>query len=548
MTSTLTAPAVTLRPYQVECLERINRAAARGCRRQLVVAATGLGKTVIFCALARAMGVRTLILAHRDELIEQAAAKVLEVWPGADVGVVKGDRDEHLAMVVVASVQTLSRPSRMARLTRGNLLGPFVPFGLIVVDEAHHATAASYRSILSAFDAGADDGPLLLGVTATPDRGDGKGLDDLFDEVTASYDIRWGIARDYLSDLRGLKVTLSGSLDDVKVRGKDYDAGASGQWLEDSDAPAVIARAWLAHARGRRTLVFTPTVATAKAVAAEMVQRGVRAGSVDGTMPMIERRATLAAYAAGDIDVLANCAVLTEGYDEPRTDCIVLARPTKSRALYAQMVGRGTRRHPDKGDCLVIDVVGSTDVHDLVTVPSLFGIENPAEAYGGERTLTEVLHDQIERHQVQGRLLVAEAELFDKVRSSGRMAWVKASRPGEPTRYHLGLGRAGLVVMVQLAGGEWRAGHLLDNVKRVLIDTPTLETAQGVAEDFARASGGGVLADTAAGWRRQRPSAKQRDIAVRLGLAVPVGATKGDVSDMLNEAFALKRRPSGADL
>lgn len=534
---------LTLRPYQVEALDRIGRAAERGVRRQLGVAATGLGKTVIFCALAREMGVRTLVVAHRDELIEQAAAKVREVWPGVEVGIVKGDRDDVHARVVVASVQTLARPARLARLLAPTLLGS-VPFGLVVIDEAHHSAATSYRKLLHGLRVNEPDGPLLLGVTATPDRGDGKGLDDLFDEVTFAYDIRWGIARGYLSDLRGMRVTLATDMGGLKTRGGDYDQGQAGQMLADAHAPSLIVKAWKAHAAGRRTLVFTPTVALAEAVAAEFVAGGLRAATVDGAMPMDKRREVLRAYSHGELDVLANCAVLTEGYDEPRTDCIVVARPTKSRALYTQMVGRGTRVHPEKVNCLVIDVVGVTEMHDLVTIPSLFGIEQPGKVWDSERTVTDVLHEQIERHAVEGRLLATEAALFDKVRAT-KFAWVAAFKPGTQRRYELDLMRAGKLVMVELGDDEWRAGvaKKVDGQthKQVLIDRVSQEMAQGVLEDYARKVGAEQFASTDATWRKGRPTAKQRAMLRKLKLELPPDATKGDASDLLGAHFGRKR-------
>lgn len=541
--------AVALREYQADALTRVAKAAERGVRRQLGVAATGLGKTVIFCALAREMGVRTLVIAHRDELIEQAAASVLRWWPEAQVGVVKGARNEVDAQVVVASIQTLARDNRLADLLAPFSLWESLPFGLVVIDEAHHSASPSYRKVMEALRCGQADGPLLLGVTATPDRGDGKGLDDLFDEVTFAYDIRWGIARGYLSDLRGLRVTLDADLAKLGVRGGDYDQGMAGQMLEDSNAANAIRRAWQAHAQGRRTLVFTPTVATAMSVALEFNEAGIRAAHVDGEMDLAQRRETLAMYHRGDIDVLSNCAVLTEGYDEPRTDCIIIARPTKSRALYTQMVGRGTRVHPDKADCLVIDVVGVTDVHDLVTIPSLFGIEQPGKVWDDDRPVTEVLREQIERQAAEGRLMAAEAALFDKVRQS-RVAWTRVNRLGEAGRYELSLGSAGRLVLAQVGAEVWRAGWQDERrAKHVLIDMVALETAQGVAEDKARRLGKANLVSTDAAWRQRRPSAKQRAAAKRVNVVIPTGATMGDVSDLLDARFAElrnKRTTQGA--
>lgn len=538
MTGTL-----TLRDYQVDALDRIGRAAGRGVRRQMGVAATGLGKTVIFCALAREMGVRTLVVAHRDELIEQAAAKVAEVWPGVDVGVVKGSRDEVHARVVVASVQTLARPARLARLLAPTLLTD-APFGLVVVDEAHHAAAVSYKKVMHALRCDEPDGPLLLGVTATPDRGDGKGLDDLFDEVTFAYDIRWGIAREYLCDLRGLRVSLDVDMRALKVTAGDYNQGQAGQMLEDADAPATIVKAWLKHAAGRRTLVFTPTVATAQAVMDEFKAAGVSATSVDGGMDIDERRANLAGFKSGRFDVMCNCMVLTEGYDEPRVDCVVVARPTKSRALYTQMVGRGTRIHPEKVDCLVIDVVGATDMHDLVTIPSLFGIEKAGRVWEDGESITTALHEQIEDHERSGRLLAVEAELFSKVRA-GKLAWVTVHKPGEQRRYELGMGHHGYLVIVELSDDRWRAGHGFKDGdvwrKRVIIDDVPLEMAQGVLEDLARKLGANALTATDAAWRARRPSAKQKDLAAKMHIDIPAGATKGDVADLITAKMGQRR-------
>lgn len=546
-----------LRGYQTEALDRIAAAADRGVRRQLGVAATGLGKTIIFCALAERMACRTLVVAHRDELIEQAAAKVREVWPGVDVGIVKGDADGIHATVVVASVQTLSRPKRLARLLAPSVLDCAPQFGLVVIDEAHHSAAKSYRDLMHALRCDEPDGPLLLGVTATPDRGDGKGLDDLFDEITFSYDIRWGIAQQWLSDLRGKRVQLAADFGSLKVTAGDYNQGQAGAMLEDAGAPDAIVRAWLKLAPGRRTLVFTPTVALAQMVADEFASAGVRAGCVSGATPIEVRRGILAAYSTGALDVVVNCMVLTEGYDEPRTDCIIVARPTKSRALYTQMVGRGTRVHPEKMDCLVIDVVGVTDVHDLVTVPSLFGIERPEKVWDdqGDATVMGVLRDQVEEHERAGRLLATEARLFDKVREHGKMAWVPVHQPGHLHRYELGLGRRQapdgtdavlerlVLVEIERPDGRrtYRAGHQSGTVKRVLMDDVSLELAQGVAEDLVRKMGATGLASTDAPWRKKRPTRKQRDLAEKMHIDVPVGCTAGELSELIDAKMAARR-------
>jgi len=557
------APQIALRPYQEEALANIADAANRGVRRQLGVAATGLGKTIIFSSLAQRTDRPTLVLAHRDELITQAADKMLQVWPGADIGVVKAERNEVDHQVVVASVQTLARASRREQL-------PTDKFGLVVIDEAHHAKAISYLNIIEYLRAGDEDGPLLVGVTATPDRGDGKGLNEVFDEITFTYDMLWGIRSGYLSDLRGMRVTLNADFSKVKkVRG-DYDSGQSGQMLHDADAPAMIADAWLKYASDRKTLVFTPTVATALEVEAEMVKRGVAAAMVSGETPLDERRDILARYAAGEIRVVANCAVLTEGFDDPDTSCIVVARPTRSRALYTQMIGRGTRRHPGKTDCLVMDVVGASAEHSLVTVPSLFGIkkENPFEK--GEMAVTAAMDEQVEDEIKRGELKAAEADLFRKVLESP-MAWITYNNALAQTCYQISLGdrEKGNVVIepipVDLADEnpgprhhrvylQWEDGYVPQESGieirsdgsgfRTLIANVDLEMAQGVGEDFVRKNGAAALTDRNAAWRQRPPTEKQIGAAEKWRMQIDPEWTAGELSDALSAHIAGKKARS----
>lgn len=589
MDTTTTTPRLVLRDYQQDALARVAQAEADGCRRQLGVAATGLGKTVMFASLAEQRGGRCLVLVHRDELVRQAVAKLQEVWPAAQVGVVKAERNDVTAHVVVASVQTLARPRRLQQLLDpidgASLLLQADPFGLVVVDEAHHATADTYRGVLDALQAGQvggpcpgcqgsgevdrlatpdevdagselgvwtgacercgglgvlEQGPLLLGVTATPDRGDGQGLHAVFDRVVFSYDILWGIQAGYLSDLRGRRIRVQGlDLSKVKLSRGDYQAGDTGRALEDAGAPQAIVRAWQKHASGRRTLVFTPTVAVAEHVAAEFVAAGVAASYVHAGTDLEDRRRILRDYSAGAIQVLANCAVLTEGYDEPRTDCIVVARATKSRALYTQMVGRGTRRHPDKTDCLVLDVVGVSADHSLVTIPSLFGVEGKRRKGLGDGTASvaaTVLEQQQEQVQL-GVLRAEDVDLFATVNRTG-VAWVQVHRPGERRRYvcTLGKGRAVVHLAESVSGDGWVCGvQLPDGTKRVLMDRVGMELAQGVGEDYARAHGPAYLVDRNAPWRSKPPTAAAKAAARKWHLPdVDAYRTGGELSDALD--------------
>lgn len=548
---------IELRAYQQDALTAINDAEQRGVRRQLGVAATGLGKTIIFTALARRRAeTRTLILAHRDELIDQALRKVREAWPEqTSVGKVKGS-DNHVAShVVVASVQTLARANRLTQLTtfKSSLAHGFrdvVPFGLVVVDEAHHSTADSYQRVLEALNAGQSDGPLLLGVTATPDRGDGKGLDGQYDEIVFTYDLVWGIREGYLCDMRGTRVTIDMDMSKVKVRRGDYDAGQTGAIMEAAGAPQLIVAAWQEHAADRRTLVFTPTVELAAQVRDAFTAAGIAAGWVHGGMDMAERAATLRDYSAGRLQVVANCAVLTEGYDEPRTDCVVIARPTKSRALYAQMVGRGTRLHPEKTDCLVLDVVGASLDHSLVTIPSLFGIrrEFEHEMTGANGAgAAAVLERQVELDVRDGRLRAEDADLFRKVRRDG-LAWVQVHTHGSSEkRYAVNLGRtAGSLVLRQLVTGEdvWLCGHRnSDGDKTVLVQNVSLAMAQGVGEDAARTLAPDTwrFNDVKAKWRQQPPTQKQIEVARKWRVRIDPRWNAGELSDQVTARIELSK-------
>jgi superfamily II DNA or RNA helicase len=552
---------LTLRPYQDEALARVDEAVRRGVRSLLGVAATGLGKTVIFCALAERIGGRTLILAHRDELVRQAAAKVREVWPEADVGIVQGNANDVRAKVVVASVQTIAREKRLAALANAwenESLYPVDPFSLVVIDEAHHAAADSYRSIIAALRAGDKGcrcgtphdangevspcpmtypGPILFGVTATPDRGDGQGLDDLFEEIPFAYDILWGIRSGYLSDLRGMAVRLADfAASDLKVKRGDYDAGDAGRLLEAAGAPRLIVSAWQEHASDRPTVCFAPTVALARLIADEYRKQGVSAVMLSGETPISDRRQLLDDFARGNIRVVVNCGVLTEGFDEPSVSCIVVARPTRSRALYAQMVGRGTRRHPEKTDCLVLDVVGVSDDLSLVTVPTLFGLTGDRAEAGRNRTVgVAALADDEEREQLRlGLLRAEEVQLFQAIRAEG-IAWVALHAEGEPKRFSRNLGDGQpTVILAESRSGGWVAGLLHpDGSKRVLINGVPMETAQGVAEDYVRRAGG-VLARADAKWRALPPTAKQIAAAKRWRVTVEPGMTRGDLSDAID--------------
>lgn len=333
-----------LRDYQQRAVENVIAAMDR---RPILVAPTGSGKTVMATALVEQLGVSTLWLAHRKELIDQAA-KRLEAH-GLVCGIIMaGYAPMPLAQVKVASVQTLIRRDKP-------------PADLIVIDECHHATADSYQSILDAYP----EVP-IVGLTATPFRLDGRGLGDLFGElVVAAYPHE--LCEDGVLHRPKVWASKSPDLRGVKVIAGDYSIGALAERTNTQELNADIVATWLKRAAGRRTVAFAVDVAHSKAITAAFRQAGVAAGHIDGSTPRDERDAILARLARGETLVVSNCMVLTEGWDLPALECAIIARPTASLNLHLQMIGRVMRAADGKDGAIVLDHAGNHHVHGLVT-------------------------------------------------------------------------------------------------------------------------------------------------------------------------------------
>lgn len=517
--------AIKLRPYQLEALAAIEEAAGRGVQRLCLVLPTGAGKTVAFVELIARRTGRALVLAHRDELIQQAEEKIRLIIPDADIGIVKAERDERDALVVLASVQTLSRPQRLERIT--------ADFTTVVVDEAHHATAPSYRRILEYVGSFAEGGPLTLGVTATPQRGDGRGLDSVFQEIVYEKSMIALIREGYLVDLRAVQVRLSVNFNRLHTRAGDFIESEVGEMLASANAPAHVVAAYLEHAPGRKALLFTPTVALAHEMAEAFNAEGIPAEALDGATPQDERRDLLARFRSGETQIVANCAVLTEGFDEPSADCIILARPTKSQPFYQQMIGRGTRTYPGKADCLILDVVGSTTRHDLVTAASLFGVEEAALRTGTVGEAVTVMEEAAQEQAQHGQLVARAVDLFERK----NLAWTAT----ESGRFALSAGKS--LIVLSLEDGRWAVRELIQGERqRVLGQDLDLGYAQGIAEDRARALGGGVLLQRDAPWRGKPASLKQRTALRRWHITLKDGLTSGEASDLLQGAIVGARR------
>lgn len=364
---------VQLRPYQLEAVDAVIAARKRGVRRMLVALPTGAGKTVIFAELIRRARRDVLVLAHRDELLEQARHKI-EAALRRDgdhrrVEIERGDtRASSSARVIVASIRSLHE-GRIGRVLAGRSLG------LVIYDECHHAVADANRTVLERVGVFERDWPgTLVGFTATTRRADGRGLNEVFEQIVAQRSLEQMIADGYLRPLRGLRVETQVSLDEVAIDGEDFDEAALETAIDVETRNQLVARSILELCRDRRTIAFCVGVRHAEHLSAALNRIGVRAAIVHGEMPKDARARTLERFRAGHFRVLTNVGVLTEGFDDPGVSAVAMVRPTRSEALYLQCVGRGMRIDPSARDCLVIDFVDLSQL-EIVTAATLEGRE-----------------------------------------------------------------------------------------------------------------------------------------------------------------------------
>jgi superfamily II DNA or RNA helicase len=388
---------MSIRPYQSAGLAAIEKNYKAGIRRQLVVMPTGTGKTVLFAhvpEVLKRLGIsgQVMVLAHRKELISQAADKVGRWNPGATIGCERAeDFADPNADVVIGSVPTLGRKD-------GKRLRKFDPtrFAAIVCDEAHHATAETYQRVFEYFGFGPlttgspqnvqPGGPLLLGVSATPQRGDDMPLGTVFQAEVFNYPLRKAIEEGWLVDLKAFRVRTGEDISHVKTTAGDFNSADLNDAINTEARNQTIVKSWLQHAEARQSLAFCEGISHAQSLAEMFRRNGVNATAIwDGDK---ERDAKIEAYRRGEIQVVTNCGILTEGFDCWRIGCILMARPTKSTLLYTQMVGRGTRledgvenlhrvpiSHGDtKRDCILLDFVDNVGRHRIATSSMLFDL------------------------------------------------------------------------------------------------------------------------------------------------------------------------------
>ncbi len=483
--------------------------------------------TVLAAALSQHTAGRVLFLCHRDELVQQAVEKFGYLWPADAIGVVKAERDEHDRRIVVASVQTLQHSHRLGRLDP-------TAFSLAIVDEAHHALSQGYVQTLQAlgFLPEPDPGKLLVGITATPMRGDGAGLGHIFEAITYRRSIQDLVRAGYLADVRGVRVATRISLNGVRRNHGDFQLRDLSVAVDTPARNHLVVEAYRQYGEGRKAVAFTVDIAHAQHLADAFTEAGYRADWIAGDLPLEERRARLTRFRHGDLDLLMNAQVLLEGYDDPSIEAVIMARPTRSKTLFIQAVGRGLRPYPGKVDCLVLDMADNG--HDLVTLASLAG-DGEIAVRSAERTAPRDRTAE-DPARVELPVTLGEAMPVDLLARS-QFVWRT-----ERYRMILEAGPGQEIRLEQLdTEDRWTVVRVDRTGREALADQPLpLAYAQGIAEDWVRNQNLEGYAARDARWRSRPATDKQRTLLQELGESVPPNLTRETATGLIRDA--LRRR------
>lgn len=533
------AAILKLFDYQRDAVDSILNAYRGGMRRPALSAATGSGKSVMLGKVIEESGERSLVIGHTKEIIEQNAQKIGYMIDPKDIGIVMAERNQHDYPVVVASIQTIANPRRLAKLGR---------FGLVVVDEAHHSASPSYVNTLRMLGVSNTGPTKALGVSATWDRADGLGFEEVFDEIVYSIGIEQLIGSGHLADITAMRIETE--LDTTSIRSShgDFSAEQLSQKIVDSNYADTLAAAVNEYASDRTSLVFAPNVRTADLYRDALIDLGINAVSVNGETPRSEREQAIADLRSGRIQAITNVGVFTEGTDIPIVNCIVLGRPTQSRALFQQMVGRGLRNYPGKENCLLLDLAGASQRNTLQSVATLFGKdpddkrkrvdsvrewlqEEPAE----QPTLIGV-DDSLKSIGSKFKQTATAVEIVDRK----KIAWVQIDNGA----FSVPVGEHGQIVLRDNDAGLFdviRYGRARGD-REVLGTDLDIGYAQGIAEQTVIDAGAKTLANPKAAWRRNKKAlateAQKNALAKwRIGFD-PETITKVEASDMLSQAIA----------
>lgn len=548
----MTAPR-ELRPYQTEAVMAVEAAwSVHQITRPAVVLPTGTGKSTVIAKLAteaRARGARVIMLAHRGELLDQMAASVGYVDPtGEPVGIMDKDRKDPGNAIVAASFQTMTKAANLRAVG---------PRDVVLVDEAHHAPAKSYRGVLD--DLGSfGESTLTCGFTATMVRADSEALGSIWQDVVYEKSLAWAIGQGFLVAPRGKTVVMDDLNKLAKIRNVAGDYAQNK--LEEVMAASVdsTVEAILTHAADRAMIVFATGVDHADVLAQLLTDRGIAAMAVVGSHSREYRQEAYGRFHDGSLQALVTVQVLTEGADFPRCDAVVMGRPTRSQSLYSQMVGRALRPYPEKSDALVLDLTGTardlslvtlTDLHDEAKVekvtPDGSALPEPEKELD-----TEAVLDKVPAREREG---VLELEDIDLLAMSGAN-WLRTAKgvrfldcrdqlvfiwPADEDLDPNAITedtpvKVGHITTSGQATGGWLGGGA----------TGTLAQAVEAAEDWARKNTtGNFFPRKDAPWRTKNQAASEGQVrfATSLGVQFPEGMTKGRVADEISIRLATRR-------
>jgi ATP-dependent helicase IRC3 len=538
--------------------------------RDLAVLATGGGKTIVFAKVLHHLikpGRRGLVLAHREELLTQARDKIAMVDASLSVeleqSALRASRDLGLfanstRSVVVGSVPSLHKKRREQ----------FAPdaFDVIIVDEAHHATSDSYVDIFEYF--GCFDPQRrtrLIGVTATPNRTDGKGLGSVFQRIAAVYGIKELVDQGYLVAPRAVRVNTRTDLSQVKMTAGDFNLGQLEDAVNTEDRNELIVASYKRFAPDRQGMVFTTGVEHAKTLADLFNSYSIPSAAIWGAMGDNAKDEVLTKFDRGDLQALMTFGMLLEGYDNPRVSAVVLGRPTPSSLLVTQMVGRGLRLFEGKSDCVCIDVQDVTTKTRCVSVPTLAGLPRDFDAAGENIFKAKTKYDELDPRiaskattlqdvdellaRAKEGMTVVEVNLLEAapdpvVSQSSKFLW----SPIGADVYRLVAGNDMFGVQANTLG-RWAAAFRRQDgtLEALAIDLPDAASAFAIADNYIAENYDTRLLDRTARWRQKPASEQQIGFMVRLGLLssvadAPESLRKGQASSLIDEALAAKKR------
>ena len=545
---------LTLRPYQQEALQSVKDNFQKGIFKQLIVLPTGSGKTVIFSHIPQVIedSLPMLVLAHRSELLSQATEKILWSNPQFNIQTEKAEKVADLTGdVIVASVQTLGRSD-----SKRILKFPKDYFKSIIVDEAHHASAESYRRILDYFNP-----KFLLGVTATPQRSDSIRLTDVFQEITYYKNIQDLIKEGYLSRIIGYRVKTNTDISEVETSHGDYTLSQLEDKIDNTERNTLVVKSYLQFASNKKAVVFASGVNHAKHLAASFTQNKIPVRVVVGDTPDEERKQILLDFKNGDIKVIVNVGVLTEGFDEPSIDAIIIARPTRSTLLYTQIVGRGTRIFEGKEHCIIIDIADATIGKKPLGLPTLLGMPPEFDLKGQDLIDVADKYKELEDYCLSQAIKVLSPEDIDlaykqidlfmpppineMLYAYSRFIWAEV---GE-NDFHLSITQDESIRIYVDALGRWTTSL------RNRAVNPPVDTILGHPEDMREAfvrtdrwitnnrSYHVNLIDANAIWRSDAPTDKQKRMLKRIGVPITVDMTKGIASQIISKYYEENPKP-----